>query len=122
MPTKLTEPSLNGYTPAPKRKRGRPPGSPNKPKDYQTRLSAREACSLADLNPFKVLADIAKNSKDENLRRLAAGDLCEYLEPKLKRLDVVGDAQPTNIIITWGEPTGGGLVDGPDALTIDHQD
>jgi hypothetical protein len=45
--------------------------------------SPREACSQADLDPFRVLAYIAKNPRDENLRRLAAGDLCEYLEPEV---------------------------------------
>lgn len=72
-------------------KGGRPPGSKNK----FTRLKTREVAEVLnerECNPFEILADIAMDATlSIHARVSAASELCQYLEPKLKSVELSGN-------------------------------
>lgn len=71
------------------RRGGRPKGAPNK----RTAMyeSVREACEAAGYNPAETLVEIARNKKNESsIRGRAAAELCSYLYPKKRSVEVSG--------------------------------
>lgn len=71
------------------RRGGRQKGTPNK----RTLLfeTVREACEAQGYSPVETLIEIAKNAgNDAGVRGRAAAELCSYLFPKRKAVEVSG--------------------------------
>lgn len=62
---------------------GRRPGSLNK------RTTVLEKCEAIGLDPFQALAEIANDKMHEH-QFLALKELCQYVEPKRKAVEVSG--------------------------------
>lgn len=68
-----------------KRYGGRAKGTPNK--KTQTLM---ELCEQKGINPFEGLIDLALSTLDDGLRFQCHKELCQYLYPKRKALEVSG--------------------------------
>lgn len=88
--------------------KGRPLGSKNKIKFDIKEIMAEEKC-----NPFKVLAQIALGNPEYNkgeavsayVRKEAASELCSYLLPKLKAVEIsASDQQQIAVSLNCATP------------------
>lgn len=72
-----------------------------------------EACEEVGVDPFIILAEVAagilktRNGKflkiSANVRKDAAAELCQYLKPKLKSVELKNDsAEPIQFIMNFG--------------------
>jgi hypothetical protein len=64
---------------------GRQKGTPNK-----RTQDLMEKCVQFGVDPFEVLLDIARNSDKEENRAMAAKELCQYIYPKRKAIEITG--------------------------------
>lgn len=95
-------------------KSGNPSGRPKGAKDKrQYKKEVWEACEQVGVDPFVVLAEIAAGvlKKPEGmpekinayLRKEAAAELCQYLKPKLKSVELKNDpTEPVQFIMNFG--------------------
>ena len=78
----------------------RPKGVPNKPKRALLRLIQEK---YPGYNPAMELVKVAMDTEaDENMRFSANKELLQYLEPKLKAVEVVAEVDGT-ITLSWGK-------------------
>ena len=73
---------------------GHPQGRPKGSKNSFTRLKARQVYEILNqrgCNPFEILADIAMDETVSiHARVTAASELCQYVESKLKSIELTG--------------------------------
>lgn len=72
---------------------GRTPGSKNK-----FRFDVSEILNRWGCDPFKILIDLATKAKSEKVRCEAATELCGYVAPKLKSIELTGDSENPVIV------------------------
>jgi hypothetical protein len=107
MPKQLFKPGQSGNP------QGRRPGSKNK-KSYLSEVV--EICEVNGVNPFEILAQIAAGTLEKPdgnretinacLRKEAAAELCQYLAPKLKAVEISNDPQnPIQVYMNFGNGT-----------------
>lgn len=71
----------------------RPRGAPSR---YRWAI---EACEAEGVDPFVILARIARDSADEETRLRAAAHLACYIAPKLKAVELRGDGDGDRLVI-----------------------
>lgn len=93
---------------------GNPSGRRKGAKDIRCyKREVWEACEIVGVDPFLVLAEIAAGVLEKAdgtperinayLRKEAASELCQYLKPKLKAIEITGDPQnPVQFIMNFG--------------------
>ena len=86
------EPKVGKKTPG----SGRKPGTPNK--KTQTLM---EICDQEGLDPFRALLKLAKTAEKEEIALGALKELCQYLYPKRKALEIANsdDAPAFKVVI-----------------------
>lgn len=66
---------------------GRKAGTPNK------RRGILEVCQGIGLDPFIEMAKMAQSCPDDTLRFAALKELCQYIEPKKRAMDITSDGE-----------------------------
>lgn len=79
---------------------GRPKGSRNKDKeDFRQRI--RKYCEANNVDPFMYMADlIKKKGVLHQVKLIAAKELAQYLEPKLRSVEISGNEDKPLVMTT----------------------
>ena len=82
---------------------GNPSGKPKGSKK-KFRFDVAAILHEMDCNPFQILADLAMDvTKGPRVRREAAADLCGYVAPKLKSMELTTDQEkPFSVVLNIG--------------------
>lgn len=95
MPRVLFKPGQSG-NPGGIPKDGRPK-SPNGSKK-KARLKVQEILDLLDFSPFEELVKIARTARSEKVRCEAIMDLCNYIAPKLRAVEITNESEQPFVI------------------------
>ena len=78
---------------------GRPKGIISKKTKFK--YDVANIAQIKGCNPFEILADLAMNSPKERMRYDAAKELCSYLAPKLKSMQLQNESSaPVQVMLS----------------------
>ncbi len=79
---------------------GNPKGSPKGgfPKRKKARLKVQEILDMLDFKPFEEMVNLIRTTKKDQVKADLLMDLCSYLAPKLKHVEISGDNENPFVI------------------------
>lgn len=77
---------------------GRKVGSPYRKLTWDVKA----LCEAAGFNPFEAMIDLAENAKSEKIQYQARAELCKYVAPQLKSVEIK-DTTASQVVFSWAD-------------------